>query len=244
MLPPLVTTLTLSLAGTSAWTGPLSASPPAPQESALAGDDWAEGGSESAEPETRAPWHTALQWLRDQREAFAGHLDETQRILKERAELEDPRLLTRLERKPPRDLATGYGLLPRIQPGKLPPKRKASQRTYSLESLPESFVSDFVNGALLEQRAQDGNLDLLVSELERLRTRQRRLDEHITYHDWWQRAVVDDADYFGERNEVVALARRWNRAVPGSVDQQSLGIEMRSRLSPFTPTPGLEILGR
>jgi hypothetical protein len=35
-----------------------------------------------------------------------------------------------------------------------------------------------------------------VAELERLRKRLRNVEEHLDYHAYWQRAVVEQSDFF------------------------------------------------
>ncbi len=220
----------LLLASSSAVT----VTPPAPSA-------WADESDQAATP----PWHHVLAWLGDQRDAMSDDLTGAHAALVTRAENEDAAQLERLSPKPPTPRRTGYGLLPEIKPDATPRHGKPSERRYSIEVISTAYTRDMRDAAVLRAETAEGALPPLVDELKRLRKRLRNLEEHIDYHEFWQDAVVDQGDFFAERNRIVSRVRemdelqRENRE-PERAAELRRGV--RADIAPFRRAPQLRIV--
>lgn len=175
-------------------------------------------------------------------------LEEAHGRLAERLEAEGlDKLLARLEPAPPAPRARGYGLLPEI--GSDPPARHVDlrQTRYSLEWLSRVHATDVRDAALLAsrvERARPDELEGLVTELERLQARLRNLEEHLDYHRFWQQSVLDHAEFFARRNELVARAVELDELVRAGAEperRRELRREISEAVAPFEPTPGLAL---
>lgn len=192
-------------------------------------------------------WRSALTWLKGERDRLAKNLETAHALLLERAQRGHPDLVARLEPSPPRPMPTGYGVLPRLGENDPLATAQPRERSYSLERVSTSFVGEMRDAAMLASHAVgngQANLEAQVTEFERLKKRLRKLEEHMSYHEWWQRAVIDDARYFAERNEVVATTRDWRRWVATGEDPeraQRMERDIIERVAPFRPTNGLAI---
>jgi hypothetical protein len=207
-----------------------------------------QGAAEDLRPEIDEPsWRQVLTWLGGERDRLAADLETAHGKLLERAGERFPELAERLEPTPPRPTPTGYGVLPRLRGNDPFAQARPRERSYSLERVSTGFKGEMRDAALLAARAgeeDEARLEAQVDEFERLRKRLRDLEEHMSYHEWWQRAVVDDADYFAERNEIVAMTREWRRVLEAGDDRErarQLERELVERVAPFKATPGLAI---
>lgn len=211
---------------------------PAPQESAT------EAAHQTAGEPT---WLTALTWLQGERDRLTDDLEAAHALLLGRAQDAHPQLVERLEPTPPRPTPTGYGVLPRLTENAPLATARPRERSYSLKQISTGFVSEMRDAAMLARHAVDADeatLEAQVSEFERLRKRLRDLEEHMSYHEWWQQAVVKDALYFAKRNEVVASTREWRRLVEAGEDGERarrLEREILEQVAPFLETSGLSI---
>ena len=88
-------------------------------------------------------------------------------------------------------------------------------------------------------------LEPLVARFEQSLKKLRNLENNLTYHKYWQKAVVQYAAYFRKKNRLVALAREMNTLITNSGSQEQIA-ELRQQLlqrtAQFKPTKGLQIL--
>ena len=192
-------------------------------------------------------WEHVHGWLEEQMVALSADLQEAHGALLARAREEDPKLVEILSPEPPTPRPWGYGILPEVAADQPLATVEPRERDYSLEILSTGFTGDFRDAAVLSGRAVgDPDLPLgpAVEEFVRLRKRMRSLEEHLSYHAWWQQAIVDSAEYFADRNRIVRLVREMEelRRRSGSpVRIAELHREIGERIAPFEPTEGLTI---
>ena len=185
--------------------------------------------------ESGRPWEDVHAWLSGEAERFAGDLEAAHAVLSERIEVEAPELRARLDPEPPAPRASGHGILPRLLPDHEPGSVKLSERTFSLKTISTAYVANVRDAAVLARRVDERSRALapLVDELEALRDRLTNLEDHLAYHAFWQEAIVDDAEYFAERNEVVKAVRAWR-------DGRGRREGFEERVAPFKPVAGLQ----
>ncbi|MDP6540259.1 MAG: hypothetical protein QF903_10530 [Planctomycetota bacterium] len=201
----------------------------------------------AAQSPDRSPWRAAWAWLSGERDRLAADLATAHGGLLARACEGRPDLVERLEPTPPAPTPSGWGILPRVAADAALSTARPRERRYSLERLTTGFAGERRDAALLAGAAGAGDEDRLadqVAEFERLKERLRDLEEHLSYHEWWQEAAVEDAAAFAARNESVALTREWRRVVEAGDDPERarrLERELLARVAPFTATRGLAI---
>lgn len=187
-----------------------------------------------------AVWEAILTRLGDQHDKLSGYLEEAQAMLLARARAEAPALVPRLS-TPPRRQPSGYGILPELEETG-PASALAKERYYSLKHV-AGRVRQALRDAMALAAAQSGApLEPLVEEYERLRARLRSDQKHIAYHAFWQRAVVEQAEFFAGRNRVVALVRELEdqRTQDGSsASIAALESKLQDELTSFKPARGL-----
>jgi hypothetical protein len=154
-------------------------------------------------------------------------------------------LLERL--KPPARRPWGYGVLPEITPSPEYSEAAVKRETYSLEELMRWFDRTVNRLESLNVEAAgvaDEPLEPLVAEYEALRDTRRRLDENLSYHRYWQQAVIDYPAFFAARNRILERVRKWRtlEAAEGDCDQcRRLRQDIGRAVAPFHPTPGLRV---
>ncbi len=186
-----------------------------------------------AQEESR-PWEDVHAWLTGESERFAADLETAHAALSERIDAEAPELRSRLDPEPPAPTPSGYGILPKLLPDKELGSVALRERGYSLKSISTAYAADVRDAALLGRRAGDRSRALapLVDELERLRKRHTNLEDHLAYHAFWQEAIVDDAEFFAERNDIVKAVRAWR-------DGKGERAAFEERVAPFKHVAGL-----
>jgi hypothetical protein len=188
-------------------------------------------------------WRQNHDRLSTQRDHLAEDLASAHAVLLSRARLEQPALVPQLA-QPPASRTHGYGIVPGLREDELEAPVTARERTYSLERLAGELENDLHDAATLVVAAAGSPLEAQVAELERLRKRLRNVEEHLDYHAYWQRAVVEQSDFFAARNRLVAEMRELNAERRGGGPPERIAERSRAlleRLAPFTPTPGLRI---
>jgi hypothetical protein len=188
-------------------------------------------------------WRESHDRLCTQRDRLAGDLASAHAILLSRARLEQPALVPQLS-QPPATRLHGYDIVPELREDGPEAPVTALEKTYSLERLERELANDRHDAATLVAAAAGSPLEAQVLELERLRKRLRNVEEHLDYHATWQRAIVEQPDFFADRNRLVAEARelnaqRRNGGPPERIAERSR--TLLERIAPFTPTPGLRI---
>lgn len=174
-------------------------------------------------------WAVVCAWLREQADALAADLDRARDTLREAATEHDPALLERLDGPAPSGRPPGYGVLPELvedPPFSTPTPR---ERRYSLKPISVNFVTAFRDGRVLAERtAHKGAADLehAVRDYERLRGDLDNLLDHLAYHEQWQPDASTYAEFFAERNALVAdvramVALEATPAGNGTVDEQA-----------------------
>jgi hypothetical protein len=193
------------------------------------------------------PWEAVHGRLSEQRDQMAADLERAHTWLLKRAiEQGDRESIERLSPDPPSPRPTGYGILPEIVgDAPLSPQQLSEQR-YSLELLSEGFASEFREAANLADRGsgeESGPLGPSVAEFERLRDRLDDLEDHLAYHANWQTAVVEYAEFFAARNQLVAEVRRMDRlrAAGETEEAARIGRDLVEKLAPFRPNSALEL---
>jgi hypothetical protein len=84
-----------------------------------------------------------------------------------------------------------------------------------------------------------------IAAYERLAKDLKKLGQHLAYHEEWQQAIRDHAEYFAGRNNVVADVRSWQALRKSAGDPErikELGDQIRSALSPFQHAQGLNVV--
>lgn len=191
------------------------------------------------------PWERVLVELDGRIAHLAADMDRIHRVLIAKARTEDPKLLDRLSPEPPRPRPWGYGLLPEITPSPEVSPAAVRSQTYSLEELVRWVQRSVDRAESLAAEASAGGeppLEQLVARFENLRGELRNLEKNVSYHRFWQQAVLDDAAFFAERNRVLERVREWRslEAKEGDRDRRdALRQEIARRVAPFHPTPGL-----
>ena len=198
-------------------------------------------GAKTVQPQ---PWEEKMQQLQLQKDAIFGMLEEIHSALVPVAREENPALLARLSLEPPKPLATGYGLLPAVHENSPLVTVKPKQKFYSLRGLEDHLIEEYKNTVKLADNLQraSSHLEPLVARFEKLLKVLRNLESNLTYHAYWQRAVIDHSEYFARRNRILALVRemealRKNGDSPKRV--AGLHLQVLERLVIFTKTPGL-----
>lgn len=193
-----------------------------------------------------APWERAHDRLRERAERMAGELERTRVALIERA-AGDAAALARLLPQPVALRRSGYGIVPEIVADESPSVVEPPERFFSLERLGRDGAADFDDAARLVRRATAGPgepIEPLIDELERLHLALESLEDHLGYHAYWQRAVLDFPEFFAERNRIVAdvraveALRASGASAPEIARRQARILE---RLAPFRATPGLAL---
>jgi hypothetical protein len=178
---------------------------------------------------------------------LAADLDTSHAALLERAHSESPELVARLTAAPPEKRRSGWGILPEIVEDAPRTPVTPSERRYSLKDISVNFAASFRDGRILAGHTvldPAASLERAVAEYERLRGDLKNVKEHLAYHEQWQRAVTDQADYFDDRNEIVSLAREWQSLRAQGADPARIGqleSEIRERVAVFRAAPDLAI---
>ncbi|MEM7305772.1 MAG: hypothetical protein AAF682_03835 [Planctomycetota bacterium] len=207
------------------------------------------GGAPGAPDRVEVPaeWTLALDWLREERDRFSSDLDRARAALLARADREDQALAQELRGKPAPVRERGYRVLPRLLDD--PPQVDVTPRStsYSLAGISTAYAWAVRDAAVLARVADERPADALgplVERYERLRKKLKNLDEHISYHAYWQeRAVLDNA-FFAGRNALLAVVEEWNRLRESGVDPERSAELRRSwmeQLAPFRPAEGLAL---
>lgn len=192
-------------------------------------------------------WQVELDRIRTLRDSLSADLQIAHSALLTRARAVNPSLVERLSPSPPTPRPQGYRILPEIRSDPGVRKGEPQRRVYSLENLAGQIATSFKDGTALARSIREGvgePLEHLVDEYERLRAKLRNHEDHIAYHAQWQQAVIDDAEYFAGRNEILTLVREWRALVEhqgDSVLAESLKKEIVDRLAPFDATDGVVI---
>ena len=188
-----------------------------------------------------------LRWLRGERDRLADDLRRLHGRLVERARVEDPTLVARLEEAPPKTLARGYGRLPEVRPDEPLRSIPLRETTYSLEFSSRAYSLAFRDASILAARAEEDPelpLEWAVGEYERIQKRMRNLDDNLAYQEFWQPELVSSREFFDERNEVLAQVRELRTLRESGEDAERLARlerEVRQAVAPFYPTPGLAV---
>ena len=192
-------------------------------------------------------WEHVHRWLKAECSRMSEDLQVTHAVLMTRAEAEDPALLARLDPEPPRPLPSGYGVLPDIAPDPRNKPAKPREWRYSLKTLSAGFVRDFRDAAILAGRVGAESRFPLgegVEEYERLLASLRNIEEHLSYHEWWQRSVPKDLEYFASRNRIIAMVRELEKLRASKGDEAriaELELSISDAVAPFKKSQSLRI---
>lgn len=191
------------------------------------------------------PWEQKYDHLQKQRELIFTRLECIYTVLERRVMDEKPILLTRLSPKPPEPRDTGYGLLPQILESASLAIVESTETYYSLEWLERRLAEELLKVEELDELLRiETAIEPMVIRFEKSLKTLRNLEDNLTYHGKWQKAVVRYPAYFSEKNELVAMARELgsmitNGSYPEQVDV--LRQHLLKRVAPFRPTRGLRI---
>jgi hypothetical protein len=194
------------------------------------------------------PWEQKLKQLQQQRDILLTRLEEVRSALAQRVRHEDAALLARLSIAPLKPRHTGYGLLPTILENAPVVSVQPKQTFYSLKWLQGRLDEELVNA---DQQAYQltGTTVLdsleLVNGFEKSLKQIKTLENHLSYHKQWQKAVVRYPEYFAEKNSLVALAREIY--TPIRIDESSQEIaalhrQLMQAVAPFRPASGLALV--
>ena len=191
------------------------------------------------------PWEHKYKQLSQQRDILFVRLEKVHTPLVARVQDEAPALLVRLSLTPPKARPIGYGLLPMIRNNAAQVTVVPKQTLYSLKWLEDRLIDEFDNVEKLAiDIPEETELEPLVARSEQLLKELRNLENNLTYHKYWQKAVVQYAAYFQKQNSLVFQAREFNTLIinGGSSEKiTELRKQLLQRTAPFRPTEGLQI---
>jgi hypothetical protein len=195
-----------------------------------------------AHAETKAAWELLHEKLHIDQETFTQALDTAFPLLKLRAEKEDKEQAARL--LPPPRLKTGYQLLPSINPqeagGNPPP---LAEQHYDMRSLEPTYRDDCARAQTFLKRIQSGSgaLKDTVDEYIYLRERLGLFAAHLAYHAQWQRAALQSAKFFAEKNAIIKKLREL-RVTPLPLKTFLADPQIKHQLAPFIANPHLHLI--
>ncbi len=198
----------------------------------------------SAQQSASMGWELALDWTQERIDALRANLDRAQSALKDRAK-SDAALLARVTPKLPDPQQQGFGLLPETR-ADLPVERvKLHRSEFSIKLMTTKSAAVWRDGFQLARQAKSGgDLGGLVTEFERLREQLTYVQGQVSYHRYWQKAVVDHARFFALRNRVVVHAVRLKKLLDEEGDAkeiEKLRVLIEAKVAPFQKTAGLSI---
>lgn len=186
-------------------------------------------------------WQQTLERVRQLSDAIFDRLEDTRSLLTSRAG-NDHVLLARLSAAPAIPRASGYGLLPEIRADAPIAPVTPRQTVYSLRWLADRLQAELENTEALQADLPRQDLDSLVRRYEDLRNALRDLEDHLSYHAQWQKAVGEHPAYFRKNNKLLAKLREIEALedVEGTeAHRVRLRTEVERDLAAFRPTPGL-----
>ena len=190
-------------------------------------------------------WEQKYIQLQQQRNDVFIQLENLHSALIPRVKDEDPALLTRLSLDPPEARRTGYGLLPLLKENEAPMVVEPTQTFYSLKWLEERLFAELQNAnELYAQLENSTDLEDLVIRFEEALKRLRNLEDNLTYHAKWQKAVVRYPAYYRNKNELVAMARELGSLMASGAPSSQvteLRRQLLERAAPFKPTRDLQV---
>jgi hypothetical protein len=191
------------------------------------------------------PWEQKHKQLQQLRNVVFTRLEEVHATLVARVQDEAPALLIRLSLNPPKARATGYELLPVIQDNAPQVSVVPTQTFYSLEWLEGRLHEELEKAEKLAELAQSAmEVESLVDRFEKSLKTLRNLEDNLSYHEKWQKAVIRYPAYYRNKNKLVALTREMNTLITSNGPPEQIA-ELRRQLienvAPFKPTPGLHI---
>lgn len=194
-------------------------------------------------------WTSVLDVLASDHRKLSANLEDARRILAARVRKANAlNLLPKLDRPVPKPTKHGYGLLPMLLPDQRLETVKLCRNTYSVVKVRDLTAPACRDGATLLQRAQrDEDLAALIREFTQLRDRAKNIEDRLAYHRYWQRAVLDHAQFFEQRNRVLALARKLRDLITTKGDAKKierLRTLIEAKVAPFHKTPRLRIEGQ
>jgi len=190
-------------------------------------------------------WEPKLHELRDRTDAFFASLQTIHHVLVSRAEAENPELLPRVSLELPEPREVGYGLLPEVKEAASQTPVKPSKTVYSLQGLEKWIaVEETKADELAAQLSMGADLESLVEKFEPLLDDFRNMEEHLSYHDQWQRSVVTHPLFFQEKNQLLPLAQQLSDliGIEESAERvQQLRREIVDLMAPFRPAGGIKL---
>lgn len=203
------------------------------------------GLNNSALSESLPLWEQKDVQLQQQRDAVFGQVEELHTALLVRAELEDPSLLTRLSPEPPKARASGYGLLPLLKENDPVVAVEPTQTLYSLQWLEGRLHAEQQNtGKMLEQVSDSTELEDVLTRYEESIKRLWNLEDSLSYHAKWQKAVVQYPAYYQKKNELIVQARELSSLIDhdaSALQVAEVRNQLLKRAAPFRPTRNLQV---
>lgn len=188
-------------------------------------------------------WELALDYLQSQVEEYRTRLDKTKAILTRRTGA-DERMLARITPPIPAARAQGYGVLPEIVADQAIVDVALHRNTFSISNLTSRAAPIWRDGFQLVAQAETGELATLVPEFERLRGHLSWAQAQISYHRYWQKAVLEHERFFKLRNRIVEDAELLRRLVTDKGDAKEierLRTLIEAKIAPFQKTAGLVV---
>ena len=191
-------------------------------------------------------WQQKHEQLQKQQELIFTLLEDTYENLKRRVLTESPALMSRLSLEPAKPRATGYGLLPEIRGNASLSDVVPKETLYSLKWLERRLTEELKKAKQLDELVQGTTpVEELIVRFDKSLKRLRNLENNLSYHAKWQKAVVQYPEYYRKKNKLVVMAREMNSLIVSDAPPEQI-TEMRQQLlrimAPFKPTPGLQIL--
>ena len=186
----------------------------------------------SAPAAAQQPWESKHQELQDRTDVFFASLSAIHPELLTRVESQNPALLTQISLDPPEPREVGYGLLPEIKEDKPSASVKPRKTIYSLLWLENKILRKQEKAdELVVQLSEQSNLEILVEDFEQLLKAFQNIEDHLSYHSYWQRSILNYPAYFKERNRLLPLAQQLSDLVK-SDDNPARVMELRREILP------------
>ncbi|MFC1694916.1 hypothetical protein ACFL1C_02135 [Pseudomonadota bacterium] len=191
-------------------------------------------------------WKSNLDILQVQSNNNFQILKTTHRQLVSRVKAENPPLLSRISLEPPEPRKTGYGLLPEIIESQPARTFKPKKTVYSIRLL-EDWIYQFKDRVenLAMHLSEGEGVESLVSQFEASMLEYRHIENNLSYHEYWQSAIVEYREYFERRNRLLPVAQQLSELVAVGTDKSNaerLREEILKVIAPFHRSEGLELV--
>lgn len=192
------------------------------------------------------PWERTHALVEAERDWTSWRLAGLQWTLRLRLLSERPDLEARLDPEPPAARERGWGILPALVADEPERAEPSSETTYAYPEL-RAWTSrvharlDQLDGCL---GTRDVELEALLEAWMLEQENFERIDSHVGYHAFWQRAARTEATWFAARNALLRDHRAVESGARGDSAVEAARARLEAALSRCTPPPFLRLSGK